>query len=112
MKLNLYFFVPGGVKKDVRQLALARCTTTAHYLGDFNARRGRAAPDEPALRRRMGDAATVLTTARWSEDTYYLKEFVHKFKFPQVAKVRNKKNKRKKTKISVLTQCCKPKVHK
>ncbi len=96
MKLNIYFFVPGGVKKDVRQLALARwCTTTAHYLGDFNARRGRerAAPDEPALRR-MGDAATVLTTARWSEDTYYLKEFVHKFKFPQVAKVRNQKNKR------------------
>jgi hypothetical protein len=35
----------------------------------------------------MGDAATVLTTARWSEDTYYLKEFVHKFKLPQVAKV-------------------------
>ena len=35
----------------------------------------------------MGDAAAVLTTARWSEDTYYLKEFVHKFKFPQVAKV-------------------------
>lgn len=35
----------------------------------------------------MGDVATVLTTARWSEDTYYLKEFVHKFKLPQVAKV-------------------------
>ena len=38
----------------------------------------------------MGDAATVLTTARWSEDTYYLKEFVHKFKLPQVAKVLKK----------------------
>jgi hypothetical protein len=44
-----------------------------------------SASHEPVLK--MGDAATVLTTARWSEDTYYLKEFVHKFKLPQVAKV-------------------------
>jgi len=33
------------------------------------------------------DVNGVLTTARWSEDAYYLKEFVHKYKLPQIGKV-------------------------
>ena len=33
------------------------------------------------------DVNGVLASARWSEDAYYLKEFVHKYKLPQIAKV-------------------------
>ena len=33
------------------------------------------------------DISSVLSTARWADEAYYLKEFVHKFKLPQVAKV-------------------------
>ena len=29
----------------------------------------------------------LLSSTRWSEDAFYLKEFVHKHKLPQVAKV-------------------------
>jgi len=35
----------------------------------------------------VSDVANVLSTARWSEDAFYLKEFVHKFKLPQIGKV-------------------------
>jgi len=33
------------------------------------------------------DVNGVLATARWSEDGYYLKEFIHKYKLPQIGKV-------------------------
>ena len=36
---------------------------------------------------RMSDINAILSSAKWAEDSYYLKEFVHKFKLPQVAKV-------------------------
>ena len=35
----------------------------------------------------VGDVSTVLSTVRWSEDSYYLKEFLHKYKLPQVGRV-------------------------
>ena len=35
----------------------------------------------------VSDVANVLSTARWSEDAFYLKEFVHKLKLPQIGKV-------------------------
>ena len=34
-----------------------------------------------------GDVSAVLGSAKWAEDSYYLKEFIHKFPLPQVAKV-------------------------
>ena len=35
----------------------------------------------------VGEVSTVLSTVRWSEDSYYLKEFLHKYKLPQVGRV-------------------------
>lgn len=33
------------------------------------------------------DVSSVVTATRWSEEAFYLKEFIHKFKLPQIAKV-------------------------
>ena len=46
----------------------------------------------------MSDINAVLSSARWSDDSYYLKEFVHKFKLPQLAKVGFKK-------LSIMQRC-------
>jgi len=36
------------------------------------------------------DVSTILSTVRWSEDSYYLKEFLHKYKLPQVIRTMRK----------------------
>ena len=35
----------------------------------------------------MSDISCVLSSARWADESFYLKEFLHKFKLPQVVKV-------------------------
>ena len=39
------------------------------------------------LRMTVSDIQAVLSSLRWTDEAFYLKEFVHKHKLPQIAKV-------------------------
>ena len=41
----------------------------------------------PGQRMTVSDIQAVLSSARWTDEAFYLKEFVHKHKLPQIAKV-------------------------
>ena len=47
------------------------------------------APPDCGSTMTVSDVQSVLAAARWTDEAFYLKEFIHKFGLPQVGKVIN-----------------------